>query len=889
MTETATEQLNINLKSAGTRDTDGLVNDTILGDYNNPDIVCGDDEEMVDPLNLRDLHAEARKAKVSYIGDFLLDKNNIPVWVQIRRNRLTLVNREKADYVLGHVQYRQGPLITGINKVVIAGEALMAHVVPIDDLECYYIRTKADVTIMSPYIRRALSAMYSSVNGYDFSDPDTTQYLRREFDVDPGQIKHCGEVSKPVEGEFERAKVSSEHHTHIRPEEVWEAAQQGGHQMRPVMLVLKHLRGVSGVTEAVVSTFMLYCLMARYQVAVLVATSKRIWAAKDVNALAVVLKDIATPLKSMHNAEICDLTQLFELQCLVNRGIGSIDWNAEYNHRVKPDVINVDHNKVYDEACALFREGTFHGYKYPKLELKDYISSRWEWAPSGSVHSQYKEDEKYVPKEYRHKTKFVSLNMMDDQYVKNMFERQPEIHAWASVKHEWAKQRAIYGVDLTSTVITNYAMYRCEEVFKHRFPIGEEAAADRVHRRLKMMLDGNESFCYDFDDFNAQHSTESMQAVLCAYYNVFKDQMTVDQQAAMDWVIKSIRRVTVHNSLGGPKADYRTVGTLLSGWRLTTFMNTALNYIYFKIAGAFDIPGVRDSVHNGDDVLVAIKDVSSATTIHHKMQAINARAQAAKCNVFSVGEFLRVEHKVSKEDGLGAQYLTRSCATSVHSRIESQEPTKFTDSIKATISRMEDLVARARHTPNTIKILAQHCIKRICAVFKQPYETAVLMTQLHHIVGGTASGWDGAVSHLIEEKVEYEDIVQTVKGDKINTATISDLTPGINAYARRLERIYDGCVEYEQVRGRIVSATRRQLAVTRQTWLQVTELIEENKYRFGRALYKMYSRIVNIPHIEKARFAGISPIAMLDSRTSSIVRGLIIDAEDVEYTLRAYL
>lgn len=118
--------------------------------------------------------------------------------------------------------------------------------------------------------------------------------------------------------------------------------------------------------------------------------------------------------------------------------------------------------------------GTRHGYKYPKLKLDKYVRSRWEWVPTGSVHSQYDEDQPYIASDYRHRTKFVTLNMMPAPHVRRMFQREPEIRAWASIKYEWAKQRAIYGVDLTSSVVTNYAMYRCEEALKHRFLVGED-------------------------------------------------------------------------------------------------------------------------------------------------------------------------------------------------------------------------------------------------------------------------------------------------------------------------------------------------------------------------------------------------------------------------------
>jgi hypothetical protein len=121
-------------------------------------------------------------------------------------------------------------------------------------------------------------------------------------------------------------------------------------------------------------------------------------------------------------------------------------------------------------------------------------------------------------------------------------------------------------------------MFDCEDILRDRFPIGRDAESERVHRKLTAMLRGSESFCYDFDDFNAQHSTESMMTVLMAYRDTFQGNMSPEQLVAMNWVIASICDVRVKEQ--NVDKWYTAKGTLMSGWRLTTFMNTVLNYVY---------------------------------------------------------------------------------------------------------------------------------------------------------------------------------------------------------------------------------------------------------------------------------------------------------------------
>ncbi|UUY86183.1 RNA dependent RNA polymerase [Loquat associated totivirus 1] len=734
-----------------------------------------------------------------------------------------------------------------------------------------------------------MSAMYSLVDQYDFSDFNGARYLRRRFGVERERITRAHNVDPPKSGEFERSSVSTEHHTHYRPEEIWEVAEKFNVKKRCVGLVLKEMRRMRGITEAAVATCMMYALLARPQVAYIFCTSRRLWECESLDELAGRLKELATPLKSMHNKEILDLTEMFEMMCLVNRGVGSINWQKEKEHRIKPDAIKVKKQDVYQEAKKVFSEGVNHGYKYPKMRLDKYLDSRWEWVPSGSVHSQYEEDRQYIKKEYRHRTKFVALNMMKKEHIASMFKRKPEIKAWASVKYEWAKMRAIYGVDLTSSVITNYAMYRCEEVFKHRFPIGEEASAERVHKRLRYMLKDCESLCYDFDDFNAQHSTESMHAVLLAYYDTFYHEMEVEQRQAMAWVCESVKRMSVVNNEGEHSDEYEVKGTLLSGWRLTTFMNTALNYIYFKLAGVFDVKGVYDSVHNGDDVLVSIDNIRTANVIHEKMRMINARAQHTKCNVFSVGEFLRVEHKVDKEQGLGAQYLTRGVATLVHSRVESQEPSRLLEALKACVARCEEVGARCRGSEEMILALLDMSVVRLSNVFSVDEKVCRKLVAAHVIVGGPISDRNGCIDNLYKEMIEYEDEEAMNEEQKERRASVRELGPGIYDYANVLVRQYGEYVGRKQIVDSISRATRRQLAVTRKTWLQVEDVRAVGRYAYGRALFRQYRHIVDIPFIEKARFVGIAPISMISDSSARLVKKLIAHVTDVDYTLRVLL
>nr|WMV64404.1 RNA-dependent RNA polymerase [Uromyces fabae virus] len=594
----------------------------------------------------------------------------------------------------------------------------------------------------------------------------------------------------------------------------------------------------------------------------MLVSSEHLWVG-DYGQVFEKLKDVSVVLKALHCRGLPDLTPMFELQTLVNRGYGAVDWAAERSHRLKPDVVHVDPKKVYEGARKVFRMGTDHGYKYKKMKLDDFIAARWEWSPSGSVHSQHQSDSLYIPKDdYRHRTKFATLNSMGSEYIKTFFDRRPEVHAWASTKYEWGKQRAIYGVDLTSATVAHYAMYNCEHVFRHRFPVGEEAESGRVHRRLKEMLEGRESFCYDFDDFNAQHSTASMVAVLMAFKDQFVGDMDEDQVKAMDWVIDSQTNVTVHDNDG---QTYKARGTLMSGSRLTTFINTVLNYVYMDLAGVLSLRGVVDSVHNGDDVLLAVNDYATAVEVHKRMAAINARAQAAKCNVYSVGEFLRVEHKLEMEDGLGAQYLSRSCATFTYSRIESQAPVRLTDAVSATQSRTTDLIRRAPHSKELVSALVVKIMDKIANVFSVTKEAVEMFFSTHVVAGGVSEErWASVANHIYEEVAPEEDDVGYL--DKPDEAvTVSTLYPGVLDYVRIMYRKMRGVVGEDLIFTAVCRATRNQLAVTRKCVVKQRRTTSESEFGYARALYRMWKGKFRLPYIAKSRFLGVPPVALATS------------------------
>lgn len=498
-------------------------------------------------------------------------------------------------------------------------------------------------------------------------------------------------------------------------------------------------------------------------------------------------------------------------------------------------------------------EDSKKSYEYPCMTWDDYVQSRWEWVPGGSVHSQYAADDEYIIPGLYTRNKFITVNLMPKQKLASMGISTPEVRAWTSTKYEWGKQRAIYGTDLRSTLITNYAMFRCEDVLKHKFPVGDQAEASRVHKRISMMLGNSSSFCFDYDDFNSQHSIGSMHTVLVAFRDAFSPQMAPAQLKAMDWVCESILRMYAKD----PTTNewYHLQGTLLSGWRLTTFMNTVLNWAYMKVAGVFDIQDVQDSVHNGDDVMISLNRVSTAIQVMERMRRINARAQEAKCNLFSISEFLRVEHGMTGKSGLGAQYLTRSCATLVHSRIESNEPISLVRLLEADKTRLRDLSERTMRE-DLIPNIRDELNMRAVNVFGADIGTVRAIYDTHRVCGGINDDKWGSVNLTINTDSSNYEIPEEIEDPSF--------WPGVNDYAKRAFSILGERLDFNMIKRAVSRGSRLTIAIKRKAIVKAesTQMIRTKEWE--RAMYRAYKGVAMSYYTSLSKFMAIPPISGLD-------------------------
>lgn len=626
------------------------------------------------------------------------------------------------------------------------------------------------------------------------------------------------------------AKISAAHHIHFTASEVWSCLTDKQKSKA------KHaFRITSQATTTMMGGVILWLAMLPDDLhAFFVKTN--ILDAETMIDFAKRAKILSVKAKSMQNIVEQDLRTLFEVDVLVNRDVGSVDWEGEKHNRVEPNLVHLDQKKIYDAATKMFSRNDATKQRPRNMTWKDFWMARWQWSASGSVHSQYTEDIKNLPKERELRNKFIQLCQAGTFKADHFLNRKQEIQAWSSVKYEWGKMRAIYGTDITSYILAHYAFFNCEDVLPNEFPVGMKARPSYVSAKVAAVLDRKTPLCVDFEDFNSGHSNEAMMTVIQAYYDVYSERMDDDQKRAILWTKESVANTTINDNMG-TKTTYRTNGTLMSGWRLTTFMNSVLNYIYTQVLLTNCNENVN-SVHNGDDVLLGVSNFDVARRTVYNAEKYNIRLQRSKCAFGGIAEFLRVD-RVRGDFG---QYLSRNIATLMHSRVESKVALNVVDIVEADEERFREFVRRGGDE-EIISKLRLISYKNTARIYDTELLTLYMIKSSHRVVGGISDLDDAPVDCIIEKD----------KAGKI--LPLPENLPGVMDYSIMLRKTLDLDVPLTEVYKRIYSATLNAVQLVR-TSVQHTYNTDLRQYEVFRALYKAHAEATATPLFGKAMLTG---------------------------------
>ncbi|AGG68771.1 RNA-dependent RNA polymerase, partial [Scheffersomyces segobiensis virus L] len=642
---------------------------------------------------------------------------------------------EKSRYVLVHVSNDDVPVHNIDYPMLIpyCGEYTIGKRIKRRNIVCWY----AKLDFISIYTPKLMSIVGGYISGNIRSGMTVENHrdFYMEFDkvifnkVTSDEIRELNEYVRSLDV----TKITGDHHLFVNRQEVdtllEEAMNLGKYNDRlAALMVLKDVASRIGIDNRVsFITHLVYILIAPPHA--FVHLLSLIGESTDAEDYASILKRESGAAKQLQTVFRSDLASLYELNVLVNRVDSVVDWNKEIDHRTNVKAVGISTEDVYKISTEIFKDAVREG-RYPqRLEWQDYWVQRWSAMPNGSVISQYDEDiaiKKLLPFSARVKSAWFAAKTESnyDYWLK----RTPQIYASTSTKYEWGKVRALYGCDVTSFLHSDFGMTNCEDILPSYFPVGRKANEKYVRESIEKFRE-TVPVCFDYDDFNSQHSTSSMRTVLQAWLDVNQKYLTEEQVNSVEWTRDSLDSILARFNSSGDTISLS--GTLMSGWRLTSFMNTVLNRVYLVKANLFK--HLVYALHNGDDMFGGAVNMAKAVAIIRDAKAIGVRAQVSKTNLGTIGEFLRVDTRAI--DPTNAQYLSRSVATLVHGRVESSAPNDLRELVSAIITRSEEVISRGGDF-RLINKLTQKTLDFAARLFNVDNTIIDTMLSNHPVQGG---------------------------------------------------------------------------------------------------------------------------------------------------------
>nr|QTE76048.1 RNA-dependent RNA polymerase [Neofusicoccum parvum victorivirus 1] len=401
-------------------------------------------------------------------------------------------------------------------------------------------------------------------------------------------------------------------------------------------------------------------------------------------------KGLSTALKAL-GANAHDFgAPLCEAVALQGRDVGGLDLEDETLYRCDPkrvaeQVINLGDDLESHIEAVVTRE--LQGREVALPPLDEWWSGRWAWCVNGSQNSN---SSALLGVDERRFAQFHTRAYR--RMAAEAVEREP-VSGWdgvtlisASPKLEAGKTRAIFACDTRSYFAFEWLLGTVQKAWRNDRVLldpgigGHLGVANRVRGLMKH---GGVNLMLDYDDFNSHHS-------LLAQKQVFRvlNRRVGAPQWYRDAVEASWDRMYV--TYGGKRRKW--LGTLPSGHRGTTAINSILNAAYLRQA----VGGTRFdsllSLHTGDDVYMRVDTLDGCRSILEAAEELGCRMNPAKQSVgFTTAEFLRMT--ITPRESRG--YLARAVAAFTAGNWINENPLDPADALRTAITSTRSLINRS--------------------------------------------------------------------------------------------------------------------------------------------------------------------------------------------------
>jgi len=266
----------------------------------------------------------------------------------------------------------------------------------------------------------------------------------------------------------------------------------------------------------------------------------------------------------------------------------------------------------------------------------------------------------------------------------------------ASEKLEHGKTRAIYACDTLSYYAFSYILGRTQDLWKNKRILldpGSGGNTSVIRKIREMQNGGGVNLMLDYDDFNSHHSNSTMMVLfeeLCEKFSA--------PQWYRDKLVGSFDKVYIH----GRGVIMKVLGTLMSGHRGTTFINSVLNAAYVRASMGSTAYDNTLSLHTGDDVYMRPATLSLCADILAKCKAFGCRMNPTKQSIgFVNAEFLRMA--LGPHHAIG--YVTRAIASLVSGNWTNNHQLNTGEALTSSITTTRSIINRS-HVGSIVKIIA---------------------------------------------------------------------------------------------------------------------------------------------------------------------------------------
>jgi hypothetical protein len=361
------------------------------------------------------------------------------------------------------------------------------------------------------------------------------------------------------------------------------------------------------------------------------------------------LKEFSNIVKGIGVAGSKHLHLLAEPNVLLGRGVKTVDWEDEMHKRTRPYEMK-GMLALFDEAelrraiesVVAEERGNFRPPNWKKAWERRFATTK-----AGS-HSKRLKSDRELPNR-----QLTRRNYVEACTYKDVWAVEPGGVITASEKLENGATRAIYSLDSDNYLRFDSPARALEDSWLNKRAILKPASgmsALEVEKRARALR--NYHMMFDYSDFNSAHTLRAMELVIRIAFR------GMDQEW-LEWLAQSVYNMKVLDPTSGKYAKFK--GTLPSGHRLTTIINTILNAAYMRIVLG-ELYSKMFMYHVGDDVVASCIRPEDAHEAVNRVMSSCLNMNPSKQGFGTVcAEFLRISY--TREIAVG--YFCRSIASGV--------------------------------------------------------------------------------------------------------------------------------------------------------------------------------------------------------------------------------